>query len=80
MGAMFLAIIAILPMIASPLVITPILNGLYANSPAGTAYVSSLASSFTFGGTSILIVIGVVQETFRELEAQLTMRNYRGFL
>ena len=80
MGAMFLAIVAIVPMIAAPLVITPVLNGLMSNSPAGTSYVPSLAGSFTFGGTSILIVIGVVQETFRELEAQLTMRSYRGFL
>ena len=42
--------------------------------------VSSLTSMFTFGGTSILIVVGVAIETFRELEAQLTMRNYKGFL
>jgi preprotein translocase subunit SecY len=41
---------------------------------------SSIASTFTFGGTSLLIVVGVVLETFRELEAQLTMRNYKGFL
>ena len=41
---------------------------------------SSLAGTFTFGGTSILIVVGVALETFRELEAQLTMRNYKGFL
>ena len=47
-------------------------------------YVSSVASSytgvFTFGGTTLLIVVGVAIETFRELEAQLTMRNYKGFL
>ena len=47
-------------------------------------YVSSLASNlttvFTFGGTTLLIVVGVAIETFRELEAQLTMRNYKGFL
>ena len=41
---------------------------------------SSLVSVFTFGGTTLLIVVGVVIETFRELEAQLTMRNYKGFL
>ena len=35
---------------------------------------------FTFGGTTLLIVVGVALETFRELEAQLTMRNYKGFL
>jgi len=33
-----------------------------------------------FAGTSILIVVGVILETVRELEAQLTMRNYKGFL
>lgn len=41
---------------------------------------SGLASTFTFGGTTLLIVVGVAIETFRELEAQLTMRNYKGFL
>ena len=44
------------------------------------ATVSSLTSMFTFGGTSLLIVVGVAIETFREIEAQLTMRNYKGFL
>ena len=43
-------------------------------------YVSSLTSTLTFGGTTLLIVVGVAIETFRELEAQLTMRNYKGFL
>ena len=33
-----------------------------------------------FGGTSLLIVIGVALETVRELEAQMTLRNYKGFL
>ena len=41
---------------------------------------SYLVSIFTFGGTTLLIVVGVAIETFRELEAQLTMRNYKGFL
>jgi preprotein translocase subunit SecY len=41
---------------------------------------SYLVSVFTFGGTTLLIVVGVAIETFRELEAQLTMRNYKGFL
>ena len=33
-----------------------------------------------FGGSSLLIVIGVAIETFRDIEAQITMRNYKGFL
>ena len=39
--------------------------------------------SFTglaFGGNSLLIVIGVALETVRDLEAQITLRNYKGFL
>jgi len=44
------------------------------------APVQSLTSTFTFGGTTLLIMVGVAIETFRELEAQLTMRNYKGFL
>ncbi|HLH66511.1 MAG TPA: preprotein translocase subunit SecY [Solirubrobacteraceae bacterium] len=37
-------------------------------------------ANFAFGGTSILIVIGVALDTMRQLEAQLMMRNYEGFL
>ena len=44
------------------------------------ATAANLAGVFTFGGTTLLIVVGVAIETFRELEAQLTMRNYKGFL
>jgi preprotein translocase subunit SecY len=36
--------------------------------------------SFYFGGTSLLIVIGVALDTMKQLEAQLMMRNYEGFL
>lgn len=34
----------------------------------------------TFSGTSLLIVVGVALETFRQIEAQITLRNYKGFL
>ncbi len=37
-------------------------------------------AGLAFGGSSLLIVVGVALETVRELEAQLTMRNYKGFL
>ena len=37
-------------------------------------------SSLAFGGSSIIIVVGVVLETIREIEAQMTMRHYKGFL
>ena len=40
----------------------------------------SVLGSIAFGGSSLLIVIGVALETYHELEAQMTMRHYKGFL
>ena len=85
MGSLFLSIVAILPIVAKPLVLTPVVNLLLkpffaANAGALANAVAYFTGSFAFGGTSLLIVIGVVIETARELEAQLTMRNYKGFL
>jgi len=37
-------------------------------------------SALAFGGSSIIIVVGVILETIREIEAQMTMRHYKGFL
>lgn len=37
-------------------------------------------SALTVGGTSVLIVVSVVLETVKQIEAQLVMRNYEGFL
>ncbi len=37
-------------------------------------------TSLAFGGSSLIIVVGVVLETIREIEAQMTMRHYKGFL
>ena len=102
-GALFLGIVAVLPVIAGPHVLQHIVQWIVNGSPLAkelaaydettlqflaqynSAYdlkgqVSALASQFSFGGTSLLIIVGVAIETFRELEAQLTMRNYKGFL
>jgi preprotein translocase subunit SecY len=45
-----------------------------------TLLISRAHANFYFGGTSILIVIGVALDTMKQLEAQLMMRNYEGFL
>jgi preprotein translocase subunit SecY len=45
-----------------------------------TILVARAHANFFFGGTSILIVIGVALDTMKQLEAQLMMRNYEGFL
>ena len=58
-GAIFLGIIATLPLFAG---LKPELSGL------------------AFGGSSLLILVSVALETQKELEAQMTMRHYKGFL
>ena len=65
LGAIFLCFLSGLPMIVNAI--------WYAVDGVG---INELA----FGGTSLLIVVGVALETFRELEAQMTLRNYKGFL
>ena len=59
-GALFLAFIAILPIIVS-------------------AFSKSLGS-LALGGTTLLIVVGVALETVQQLESQMIMRHYKGFL
>ena len=65
-GALFVAIISVLPMLA---VVVETMIGK-----------SAYFMNFAFGGSSLMIVVGVVLETVREIEAQLTLRNYKGFL
>ena len=91
-GAIFLAIIAVVPAVAGPHLVRPLIEWILKGIAGGdastlTSYASTfasqaqaLASTFTFGGTSLIIVVGVALETFRDLEAQLTMRSYKGFL
>jgi preprotein translocase subunit SecY len=45
-----------------------------------TLLISQTSANFFFGGTSILIAVGVALDTVKQLEAQLMMRNYEGFL
>jgi preprotein translocase subunit SecY len=61
-GALYLAIIALTPMIIS-----------YFSETAKDA-------SISMGGTSVIIVVSVALETIKQLESQLLMRHYKGFL
>ena len=45
-----------------------------------TLLINSTGANFFFGGTSLLIVVAVALDTMKQLEAQLMMRNYEGFL
>ncbi len=71
-GAFFLCIVAGLPMLVT-VITTAIQN---ANPNANIINLSAL----TFGGSSLLIVVGVALETVRDLEAQLSLRANKGFL
>ena len=39
-----------------------------------------LGASVSFGGTSIIIIVGVIVETLKQVESQMMVRNYKGFL
>jgi preprotein translocase subunit SecY len=54
--------------------------GLIALVPLIALGLFSASSNFPFGGTSILIVVGVGLETVKQIESQLQQRNYEGFL
>ena len=60
LGAIFLCVVAALPLIIG-------------------AFNSSL-NGIALGGTSLLIVVGVALETVKQIEAQMMMRHYKGFL
>jgi preprotein translocase subunit SecY len=56
--------------------------GIVAVSPiiVSIPFAGSVVANFTLGGTALLIVVSVVVETMKQLEAQLMMRNYEGFI
>ncbi|MEG2934930.1 MAG: preprotein translocase subunit SecY [Clostridium sp.] len=60
-----------------------ILGGIYASIIALSPIMISMFSNFgelAFGGTAILIVVGFALETSKQIESQLVMRDYQGFL
>ena len=79
-GAFFLSIVAIIPIILVPIVMEPLVNSVLASAGYTADAVSHFTGSFAFGGTSLLIVVGVALELVRDIEAQLSMRSYKGFL
>jgi preprotein translocase subunit SecY len=84
-GAIYLALVAILPEFlitgfkVAPLpVIGPGLDSFLSNNNLGWI-TEGLHLNFYFGGTSLLIVVGVAMDTVAQVEAQLVMRHYDGF-
>ena len=54
--------------------------GIIALAPLIVGALMPSQSGISFGGTSIIIVVGVALETIRQVEAQMLMRHYKGFL
>ena len=81
-GAIYLAAVAILPefLITGFKVQTLPFIGDFLNQNLPGWFTQGLQVDFYFGGTSILIVVGVAMDTMQQIEAQLVMRHYDGFM
>jgi len=82
-GAVYLAMVCLLPewMIAGIHMnhLPYFLGGDWFDRHIPGWILNGLGVAFYFGGTSLLIVVGVAMDTVQQLEAQLVMRNYEGF-
>ncbi len=80
-GSIYLAMIAIIPefMIAGFHINHLPVLGRYFDS-LSIWILNGMGVQFYFGGTSLLIVVGVAMDTVQQIEAQLVMRHYDGFL
>ncbi len=81
-GAVYLVVVALIPEF---LLMGFKVQGLPAIGPWLDAHLpvfvtQGLGITFYFGGTSLLIVVGVAMDTVQQVESQLVMRNYDGFL
>jgi preprotein translocase subunit SecY len=81
-GAVYLAIIAILPeWLLSGFRVAPIpFIGDTLDAMLPRFITEGLGITFFFGGTSLLIVVGVAMDTVQQVESQLIMRHYDGFM
>jgi preprotein translocase subunit SecY len=82
-GGVYLAVVCLLPewMIAGiHLQHLPGALGAWFDQHMWNFVLYGLGVQFYFGGTSLLIVVGVAMDTVQQLEAQLVMRNYEGFV
>ena len=77
-GSIFLGIIAILPVL--PKVIECLLLKLGTTMPEFVDILLDVFSNVSFGGTAILIVVSVALESIKQLESQMMVRHYKGFL
>jgi preprotein translocase subunit SecY len=86
-GALYLAFVAFVPQlmlsgfkVARLPFIGDRLDAFLTATPGLSWIPTGLGYQFFFGGTSLLIIVGVAMDTVAQVEAQLVMRNYEGFL
>jgi preprotein translocase subunit SecY len=86
-GAIYLAMVAFFPQfmlsgfkVARLPFVGPFLDSFVSTTPGFQWIPTGMGYQFYFGGTSLLILVGVAMDTVAQIEAQLVMRNYEGFL
>jgi preprotein translocase subunit SecY len=81
-GAVYLALVSLLPnFLVSGFRVAPIpLIGERLDAILPAWFTQGLNVPFLFGGTSLLIVVGVAMDTVQQVESQLIMRHYDGFM
>ena len=86
-GAIYLALVAFVPQfmlsgfkVARLPLIGTWLDSFVSVTPGLSWIPNGMGYQFYFGGTSLLILVGVAMDTVAQIEAQLVMRNYEGFL
>ena len=83
-GGAYLAIVALIPEIMLTGLklnhLPAFLGGAWFDAHLPSWFLHGMGVNFYFGGTSLLIVVGVAMDTVQQVEAQLIMRHYEGFL
>ena len=86
-GAIYLALVAFIPQVllsGFKVARLPFIGerlDAFVSATHGLSWIpTGLGYQFFFGGTSLLILVGVAMDTVAQIEAQLVMRNYEGFL
>jgi len=81
-GALYLAVVALLPeLLITGFRVAPIpFIGERLDAILPSWFTQGLGVTFYFGGTSLLIVVGVAMDTVQQVESQLIMRHYDGFM
>jgi preprotein translocase subunit SecY len=81
-GALYLTFVSLIPQfLLAGFQVAPFpFIGPWLDSVLPVWFTTGLGVQFYFGGTSLLILVGVAMDTVRQVESQLIMRHYEGFL